>query len=92
MVLIGNEGAGMFNHRDTLRTSSFQAQVKGAKTWHLCGPDQTPYMYSAGKVDWFKPNYKRYPLARNATCYMYTINAGEMLYVPPATRVCWCMQ
>ena len=28
MLLVGNEGAGMFNHWDTLHTSSFQAQVR----------------------------------------------------------------
>lgn len=88
MILIGNEGAGMFNHQDTLRTSSFQAQVTGSKTWHLCAPDQSRYMYGAGKVDFFRPNYRRFPLAREATCYKYTIHAGEMMCVLCGRAMC----
>ena len=82
MVLIGTEGAGMFNHKDTLRTSSFQAQVKGSKTWHICAPEQDRFMYGAGAVDFFNPDYRRFPLARNATCYKYTLRAGEMMFYP----------
>lgn len=40
MMLIGTKGAGMFNHQDTLRTASWQAQIKGSKSWHLCGPSE----------------------------------------------------
>jgi len=72
----------MFNHQDTLRTSSFQAQVKGRKKWHVCGPDQTRFLYGAGKVDFFHPKYNLYPLARNATCYQYVIEPGEMMFYP----------
>ncbi len=50
MTLIGTKGAGMFNHYDVLRTSSWQAQMTGAKRWHICAPDQRPYLYGAGKV------------------------------------------
>ena len=36
MLLVGQENAGMFNHKDTLRSASFQAQIEGRKRWHLC--------------------------------------------------------
>jgi hypothetical protein len=82
MLLVGEAGAGMFHHQDTLRTASWQLQLVGAKKWHLCGPEQTPFLYEAGKVDLFTPDYAAFPLLRNATCYEVTVQAGEMLYYP----------
>ena len=47
MLLIGERGAGMFNHKDTLRVSSYQLQLQGKKRWHLCyGPTQGAFIYS----------------------------------------------
>jgi len=40
MVLIGQPGAGMFNHRDTLRSSSWHLHVKGRKWWRVCDEDR----------------------------------------------------
>jgi hypothetical protein len=60
MVLIGQKGAGMFNHKDTLQSSSFQAQVKGRKRWHLCSNAESKNLYKAGDVDTFSPNYEKY--------------------------------
>ena len=80
MLLIGTEGAGMFNHQDTLRTSSYQVQLRGNKTWHLCGPDQNPFMYNAGDVNTFRPNYARFPLAKKLRCYLDTVQPGEMVF------------
>jgi ribosomal protein L16 Arg81 hydroxylase len=54
MVLMGEAGAGMFNHVDTLQTASWQAQIEGRKRWHLCAPSQTPHLYEAGDVDAFR--------------------------------------
>jgi Cupin-like domain len=85
MVLIGTKGAGMFNHIDVLRSSSWQAQVAGAKRWHLCEPDQTPYMYTAGAVDCFYPNYEKTPLFEHAKCFEGIAHAGEMIYYPADT-------
>jgi hypothetical protein len=82
MLLLGEAGAGMFHHQDTLRTASWQLQLVGAKKWHLCGPEQTPFMYEAGKIDLFAPDYLSHPLLREATCYEVTVQAGEMLYYP----------
>lgn len=49
-MLISNKGAGMFGHQDVLRTSSWQVQLRGAKKWFICAPDQKPYLYHAGNV------------------------------------------
>ena len=39
MLLVGNERAGMFHHRDALPAGSWQLQLRGAKRWHLCPPE-----------------------------------------------------
>lgn len=82
MMLIGNKGAGMFNHQDVLRSSSWQAQVSGAKKWHICAPDQAPYLYGAGEVDCFYPNYEKYPLFEQARCQQDIVKKGEMIFYP----------
>ncbi|KAH8057117.1 hypothetical protein JL721_9857 [Aureococcus anophagefferens] len=37
ILLVGARGAGMFNHSDSLQTSSWHAQLAGRKWWHVCG-------------------------------------------------------
>eukprot|EP01038_Epipyxis_sp_PR26KG_P007514 gene7514-10236_t len=75
-------GAGMFNHKDTLRTSSYQLQLKGRKKWHLCDPTQNEFLYKAGEIDLFHPNYRKYPKAINATCYQFIAYPGDIIYYP----------
>lgn len=82
MTLIGSIGAGMFNHHDVLRTSSWQAQLTGGKKWHICAPNQRPYLYGAGLVDCFHPDYEKYPLFKYARCWEGVVNAGEMVFYP----------
>lgn len=84
MLLIGESGAGMFNHQDTLRSSSWQLQLKGRKRWHVCDPDQSRFLYRAGDVDMFDPDYEAYPLVLNATCYDEVLEPGDMIYYPHA--------
>jgi ribosomal protein L16 Arg81 hydroxylase len=72
----------MFNHQDVLRTSSYQAQVAGAKRWHVCAPDQSRYIGPAGGVDAFDPDYTAYPLFRKAQCYDDVVETGEMIFYP----------
>jgi hypothetical protein len=48
MLLVGEQGAGMFSHKDVLRTASYQIQVAGTKKWHVCAPSQDQFVYSAG--------------------------------------------
>ena len=37
ILLVGARGAGMFNHSDSLQTSSWHAQIAGEKWWYVCG-------------------------------------------------------
>lgn len=82
MMLVGSKGAGMFNHADALRTSSYQLQVFGAKRWHLCAPTQRAFLYGAGQVDAFSPDYSKYPLFSKARCWEDVVSAGEIIYYP----------
>mmetsp|Transcript_61436 Transcript_61436/g.168711 ORF Transcript_61436/g.168711 Transcript_61436/m.168711 type:complete len:343 (+) Transcript_61436:433-1461(+) len=61
MLLIGEEGSGMFSHKDTLKTASWQLQIIGQKRWHLCSPTQDPFLYHAGDVDMLAPDYESFP-------------------------------
>jgi len=36
IILIGSLGAGMFNHTDSLLTSSWHTHVQGIKWWYIC--------------------------------------------------------
>ena len=80
MVLIGSEHAGMFNHRDILRSASFQAQLVGSKRWHLCGPSQDEHMYTAGDIDTFRPDYEKFPKTKQAHCIDDWVVPGEMIF------------
>lgn len=83
MVLIGNHGAGMFNHLDTLRTSSFQYQLLGAKVWHLCGPKNTPILSKQPKTQsMFNPDYAAAPELLDLDCYLDVAAEGDTLYYP----------
>lgn len=83
MLLIGDRGAGMFLHKDTLRTSSWQGQLVGRKRWHICSDSESEYLYQkAGIVSAFTPDYSTYPLFKNATCYLFTLHPGDVLYYP----------
>ena len=37
ILLVGAKGAGMFNHSDSLQTSSWHLTVSGRKWWYVCG-------------------------------------------------------
>lgn len=39
ILIIGQPGAGMFNHKDTLRSSSWHLHVTGRKWWRVCSND-----------------------------------------------------
>lgn len=61
----------LFVFSDTLRTSSFQLQLRGRKLWHICAPSETQYIGSPGNEEsnMFAPDYEKRPWLRNATCY-----------------------
>lgn len=82
MLLLGEEGAGMFNHRDYLQSASYQIQVQGRKKWHLCAPTQDPFLYQDGEVDMFNPDYKRFPQVLKAKCYQFIVEPGDFVFYP----------
>jgi hypothetical protein len=82
MMLIAEKDAGMFNHKDVMRMASWQVQITGRKLWHICSPTQDPFVYSAGKVNTFKPDYERFPKMINASCYQTITNPGDAMYYP----------
>ena len=82
ILLVGVEGAGMFNHKDTLRTASWQAVLSGSKRFHLCSAENDPYIYKAGELDAFAPDYVRFPQAKHLDCFLDEIAAGEIMYYP----------
>jgi hypothetical protein len=61
MLLIGEKGSGMFNHQDTLLSPTYQILLTGIKQWHLCSNVFSSFLYKAGDVNMFLPNYERFP-------------------------------
>eukprot|EP01031_Cornospumella_fuschlensis_P043618 gene43618-53343_t len=82
MLLLGEENAGMFLHQDILLTAAYQIQLVGRKKWHLCDSSQSPYLYEAGDVDMFCPDYETYPLVEQALCSEVVVHAGDLLFYP----------
>jgi hypothetical protein len=81
MVLIGTDGSGMFNHWDTLRTVSYQIQLRGAKQWHVCDPQQSQFT-SDGWDMMLDPDYEAHPQMLNAHCYLDIVRTGEAIAYP----------
>jgi hypothetical protein len=84
MMLIGEQGAGMFNHKDTLRAPTWQVHLHGRKLWHLCPPTQDGILEKAGKHDFFDPNYEASPelLTSLKGCSQAVVGAGDLVYYP----------
>lgn len=82
MFLIGEEGAGMFNHQDTLLSPTWQLLLTGIKQWHLCSNSQTAYLYKPGDVNLFHPNYEDYPNILKIKCFQFNQTKGDLLYYP----------
>ena len=87
MLLIANNGGGMFNHKDTLQTSSFQYQLIGRKKWHLCSPANDALLNATKpngdpEHNMFAPDYDALPGLLGAECYVDTAAEGEALFYP----------
>jgi hypothetical protein len=80
MLLIGSEGAGMFSHQDILKTASYQLQLAGVKTWHICAPSESPHL--SVDMDMFAPDYARFPRALAASCYLDAARPGDVVFYP----------
>lgn len=93
MLLIGSRQAGMFNHKDTLQTLSYQLQLQGAKRWHLCssandailGPAQKDFSTDTPthpRVSLFRPDYTRLPELLQLDCFVDDVLEGEAVFYP----------
>jgi hypothetical protein len=82
MLLIGEKGAGIFHHQDTLLSPTFQILLNGIKQWHLCSNSYSSYLYSAGEVNMFSPDYKKFPKVKKVKCYQFNTTVGDLLYYP----------
>ena len=58
VLLIGTPGAGMFNHSDGLRSSSWHLHVRGRKKWTICyHGDCTTDILEPGEVLFYPKDY-----------------------------------
>jgi hypothetical protein len=82
MLLIGEKGSGMFNHQDTLLSPTYQVLLTGIKQWHLCSNVFSSFLYKAGDVNLFSPNYELFPNILKVKCYQFNQSEGDLLYYP----------
>eukprot|EP01138_Halocafeteria_seosinensis_P007355 gb/GECG01007519.1/.p1 GENE.gb/GECG01007519.1/~~gb/GECG01007519.1/.p1 ORF type:complete len:411 (+),score=30.99 gb/GECG01007519.1/:1-1233(+) len=82
LLIIGNDGAGMFHHWDAFYTGAWQAQVAGLKEWILCPPQDEHLFGGAGKVNTFEPDFRQRPQAKRARCGRILLYPGDVVYYP----------
>jgi len=70
---------------------NYLIQVYGTKVCFLAHPNQTPFMYPSEKfehegkvsdVNFFKPDYQKYPLFKHAKFEKVILKPGQILYIP----------
>ncbi|MFC7697403.1 cupin-like domain-containing protein [Bradyrhizobium sp. GCM10028915] len=76
-------------HFDSLLSHNVFFQIYGAKTFTILPPNQSE-LCGRRNWRWFDvdpelPDYVRFPEYREATPVVITVNAGDMLYMPPGT-------
>jgi len=81
-LLIGEKGTGIFFHRDHLAAASWQAHIKGRKTWVLCPFTQNKYFETAGNIFALDADYEKSPQFADALCGKVTAQESEILYYP----------
>lgn len=84
---MGLRGAVTPLHFDTLLSHNLFFQINGAKQFTILPPSQAAYCGRRGwrwfDVDPDQPDYKRFPEYKQATPVAITVNAGDILYMPP---------
>ena len=86
---LGGNGASFpFLHVDALFLHTQITQVYGSKEFIFYPPDQTPYLYprednkKISQVNIFEPDYRRFPLFKEAKPIKVTVNEGETVLFP----------
>ncbi|RFB86038.1 hypothetical protein B5K11_29045 [Rhizobium leguminosarum bv. trifolii] len=86
---MGPEGTVTPLHFDTLLSHNLFFQISGAKQFTILPPSQAIYCGRRGwrwfDVDPEQPDYARFPQYKEATPAVITVNAGDILYMPPGT-------
>ncbi|MFG6107720.1 cupin-like domain-containing protein [Leptothoe sp. EHU-05/26/07-4] len=85
---IGGQSTGAHLHRDLFDNIVFLYQ--GSKTFYLAAPDESQWLYiwevhstlNSSKFNFLAPDYRRFPLARNAHFISVTMQPGDILYIP----------
>ena len=88
-IFLGGRGAAFpYLHYDALFMHTQITQLYGSKDFFMFGPDQTKYMYpredypKASPINFFNPDYEKYPLFKHATPIKITVQEGETLLFP----------
>lgn len=88
-LLIGGKGAHFpVLHYDGYHHQTFITQIRGDKEFYMISPDQTSNLYVEDKytnkspVNFFNPDFKKYPLFRNVKAQMIVVKEGETIYIP----------
>jgi hypothetical protein len=69
---------------------NFLCMIKGFKDLALTSPVQRKYLYAGSEghppnyspVNYYKPDYEKYPMFRNAQVYYVRVNEGDCFYNP----------
>lgn len=88
LFLGGNGSRFPYLHIDALYMHTQITQLYGAKEFILFSPEQTPFMYpneqnsKTSMVNIFEPDYKKFPLFREAKPICVTVEPGETILFP----------
>lgn len=88
LAWIGAKGCVSSLHYDPF--PNFVAQIWGHKRWVIYPKHQQSYLYVPSNlkpsyfspIDYEHPDYQKYPNYRHATAIEFTLNPGEVLYLP----------
>ncbi len=89
-LFIGGRGGKFpYMHFDGAHTQAFICQLYGTKKFYTYPADQTPYLYVKERYnvstipDVEHPDFNKFPLFARATQTSFTLEPGEILYMPP---------
>ena len=85
----GRSGWFPYIHYDLYGLYAIVTQVYGRKEFIVYDPSQTEFMYpekehpwKSGIKDYYKPDYEKYPLFKNAKPVSDIVSPGETIFVP----------
>jgi len=88
-IFLGGKGSSFpYLHYDALFMHTQITQVYGSKDFVMYPPDQTPSMYpfpdnpKFSQVNFLDPDYKKFPLFKDAVPIEFTLQEGETLLFP----------